>query len=238
MLDVVYITLGIILIICVITITYFAIRFLENYRSTLKQADITIKVAETSLQEVDRVVSLFTNKIIDAEAFFNELTKAGKHLEIANNKFDEILNLIETYPKGMFSSMFLLNKIDNIKDLPKLFNILNFDEELNQVLKDFIKGAIVGGLLVAFLTPKTGEEMRKAALEKLDELSEKAKNINVEEVRDTIFKKIDELRKYLSTSTKDEILNRIFDEIKYLYEKIRNFLSFKHHPKTEVLEKQ
>ena len=106
------------------------------------------------------------------------------------------------------------------------------------MLKDFIKGAIVGGLLVAFLTPKTGEEMRKAALEKLDELSEKAKNINVEEVRDTIFKKIDELRKYLSTSTKDEILNRIFDEIKYLYEKIRNFLSFKHHPKTEVLEKQ
>lgn len=238
MLDVVYISLGIILIICVITITYFVIRFLENYRSTLKQADITIKVAETSLQEVDRVVSLFTNKIVDAEAFFNELTKAGKHLEVANNKFDEILNLIETYPKGMFSSMFLLNKIDYIKDLPKLFNILNFDEELNSVLKDFIKGAIVGGLLVAFLTPKTGEEMRKVALEKLDELSEKAKNINVEEVRDTIFKKIDELRKYLSTSTKDEILNRIFDEIKHLYEKIRNFLSFKHQPKTEVLEKQ
>lgn len=238
MIDVVYILLGIILIICVITITYFTIKFLENYRSTLKQADIAIKVAETSLQEFDRLALLFTEKIADAETFFNELNITGKHLEVANKKFDEILNLIENYPKGMFSSLFLLNKIDYIKDLPKIFNVFNFDEELNSVLKDFIKGAVVGGLVVAFLTPKTGEEMRKVALEKLDELGEKAKNINVEEVRDTIFKKIDELRKYLSTSSKDEILNRIFEEIKYLYEKIRNFLSFKHQPKTEVLEKQ
>ena len=28
------------------------------------------------------------------------------------------------------------------------------------MLKDFLKGAIVGGLVVAYLTPKTGEEMR------------------------------------------------------------------------------
>lgn len=238
LLDVVYISLGIILIICVITITYFAIRFLENYRSTLKQADITIKLAETSLQELDRMVLLFTDKLNGAETFFNELNRTGKYLEVANHKFDDILNLIEKYPKGMFSSIFLLNKIDYIKDLPKLFNVLNFDEELNSVLKDFIKGAVVGGLAVAFLTPKTGEEMRKVALDKLDELGEKAKNINIDEVRETIFKKIEELRNYLTTSSKDEILKRVFEEIKYLYEKIKNFLSFKQEPKTEIIEKQ
>ena len=236
--NIIYIVLGFVVIICVITITYFAIRFLENYRSTLKQADITIKLAETSLQEFDRMVLLFTQKLDDTEAFFNELNQTGLHLEQANKKFDDILNLFDKYPKGMFSSLFLLNKIDYIKDLPKLFNVLNFDEELNSVISDFIKGAIVGGLAVAFLTPKTGEEMRKVAMEKLDELKDKAKNIKIEDVRDGIFNKIDELKNYLSTSRKNEILTRIFDEIKYLYEKVRKFLSFKHEPKTEILEKQ
>ncbi len=236
--NIIYIVLGFVVIICVIIITYFAIRFLENYRSTLKQADITIKLAETSLQEFDRMVLLFTQKLDDTEAFFNELNQTGLHLEQANKKFDDILNLFDKYPKGMFSSLFLLNKIDYIKDLPKLFNVLNFDEELNSVISDFIKGAIVGGLAVAFLTPKTGEEMRKVAMEKLDELKDKAKNIKIEDVRDGIFNKIDELKNYLSTSSKDEILTRIFDEIKYLYEKVRKFLSFKHEPKTEILEKQ
>ncbi|HEY8364407.1 MAG TPA: YtxH domain-containing protein [Haloplasmataceae bacterium] len=238
MLEIVYITLGFILIVCVIIITYFAIKFLENYRSTLKQADITIRVAETSLQELDKMVLLFTDKLNDAEAFFNELNTTGKHLGLLNEKFDDIMELIEKYPKGMTSSLFLLNKIDYIKDLPKLFNVLNFDEELNNVLKDFIKGVIVGGLAVAFLTPKTGDEMRKVAMDKLDELKEKAKNINVEDVRNSIFNKIDELKNYLTTSSKDEIINRIFEEIKHLYDKVKGLLSFNQRPKTEIIEKQ
>ncbi len=238
LLDIIYITLGIVLIACVLAITYFGIRFLENYRSTLKQADITIRVAETSFQELDRMVLLFTDKLNNAEQFFNELNKTGEHLEVVNDKFDDILKMIEKYPKGMTSSLFLLNKIDTVKELPKLFNVLNFDEELNSVLKDFIKGAVVGGLVVAFLTPKTGEDMRKVAMDKLDELAEKAKNINVEEVRDSIFNKIDELKNYLTHSSKDEILNRIFEEIKNLYEKIKGYLSFKQEPTTEIIEKQ
>lgn len=238
LLDYVYITLGLVLIVCVVVITYYGIRFLENYRSTLKQADITIRVAETSLQELDRIVLLLSNKFTDAEAFFNELSKTGEHLEMLNGKFDNILKVIEKYPKGIVSSMFLLNKIDFVKDLPKLFNVLNFDEELNSMLKDFIKGAVVGGLVVAFLTPKTGEEMRKVAMAKLDELAEKAKNINVEEVREGIFNKIDELKNYLKTSSKDEILNTIFTEIKNLYDKVKGFLVFKQEPITEIIEKQ
>ncbi len=238
MLNFIYILLGIILIACVLVITYYGIRFLENYRSTLKQADITIKVAETSLQELDRIIMLFTNKFTDAEAFFNELSKTGEHLEMLNGKFDDVIKVIEKYPKGIASSMFLLNKIDYVKELPKLFNVLNFDEELNSMLKDFIKGAVFGGLAVAFLTPKTGEEMRKVAMDKLDELAEKAKNINVEDVRESVFKKIDELKNYLKTSSKDEILNTIFTEIKNLYDKVKGFLVFKHQPTTEIIEKQ
>lgn len=235
--DIVYITLGIVIIVCVIAVTFFAIKFLENYRNTLKQADVTIKIAESSLQELDHMIELFTNKLTDAETFFKELNKTGLYLERVNNKFEHIVEIIDKYPRGFASSLFLLNKIDSIKDITRLFNIVNFDEELNSMLKDFIKGAIVGGLVVAFLTPKTGEEMRKLALEKLDELTEKAKNINVEDVRDSIFKKIEELRTYLTTSSKDEIINRIFEEIKALYDKVRTFFS-KQEPKTEIIEKQ
>lgn len=235
--DIVYITLGIVIIVCVIAVTFFAIKFLENYRNTLKQADVTIKIAESSLQELDHMIELFTNKLTDAETFFKELNKTGLYLERVNNKFEHIVEIIDKYPRGFASSLFLLNKIDSIKDITKLFNIVNFDEELNSMLKDFIKGAIVGGLVVAFLTPKTEEEMRKLALEKLDELTEKAKNINVEDVRDSIFKKIEELRTYLTTSSKDEIINRIFEEIKALYDKVRTFFS-KQEPKTEIIEKQ
>jgi len=235
--DIVYIILGIVIIVCVIAVTIFAIKFLENYRNTLKQADVTIRIAESSLQELDHMIELFTNKLTDAETFFQELNKTGMFLERVNNKFEHVVEIIEKYPRGFASSLFLLNKIDSIKDITKFFNILNFDEELNSMLKDFLKGAIVGGLLVAFLTPKTGEEMRKLALEKLDELRDKAKNVNVEDVRDGIFKKIDELRTYLTTSSKDEIINRIFEEIKGLYDKVRAFLS-KQEPKTEIIEKQ
>ncbi len=238
LLNIVYITLGLVLIACVIAITYFGARFLENYRNTLKQADITIRVAETSFQELDRMVSLFTSKLTDTEQFFNELNITGQHLELFNQKFADILKIVEKYPKGMVSSLFLLNKIDSVRDLPKLFNILNFDEELNSMLKDFIKGAVVGGLVVALLTPKTGEDMRKVAMTKLDELADKAKHINVEEVRDSVFNKIEELKNYITTSSKDEILSRIFDEIKNLYDKVKGYLSFNQEPTTEILEKQ
>jgi len=238
LLDIIYIILGLVLIACVLAITYFGIRFLENYRTTLKQADITIRVAETSFQELDRMVLLFTDKLNDADQFFNELNRTGEHLELVNSKFDDVLKIIEKYPKGMVSSLLLLNKIDTVKELPKLFKLLNFDEELNDVLKDFIKGAVVGGLVVAFLTPKTGEDMRKVAMDKLDELAEKAKHINVEEVRDGVFGKIEELKSYLASSNKDEILSRIFEEIKNLYDKVKGFVSYKQEPTTEIIEKQ
>ncbi|MDF2699704.1 MAG: hypothetical protein K0Q49_1260 [Haloplasmataceae bacterium] len=234
----VYIALGIILIIAVIILTVVIVRFFEHYRQTLQRADLAVRVAETSFQELDNVVTLISNKIDESEHFFLELSKTGKHLEVVNNKISDVLKLAEKYPSGLFTSLLMLNKIDTIKELPKIFNLLNFDEELNSMLKDFIKGAVVGGLAVALLTPKTGEEMRKIATQKLDELTEKAKNINVEEVRNSIFDKIEELRNYVKTSSKDEIINRIFEEIKNLYDKIKDYLSFKDEPKTEIIEKQ
>lgn len=237
-LNIIYVTLGIVLIISVIVLTVVIVRFFEHYRKTLKQADLTIRVAEASFFELDQMIALFTTKVNDAEEFFSQLNVTGKNLELMNDKFSNMMKVADKYPKGLFTSLFMLNKIDAVKELPKLFNILNYDEELNSMLKDFIKGAIVGGLTVAFLTPKTGEEMRKVAADKLDELAEKAKNIKVEDVRDSIFNKIEELRDFIKTSSKEEIMTKIFDEIRYLYEKIIQFLPLKNEMTTEIIEKQ
>lgn len=236
--NIVYITLGIVLIICIIVLTYIIVRFFEHYRTTLKQADITIRVAETSFQELDRMMHLFTGKIDESEQFFTELKQTGQNLELINDKFNDVLKMINKYPSGLSTSLLMLNKLDSVKEISKIFNYFNYDEELNSMLKDFIKGAVIGGLAVAFLTPKNGEEMRKVASEKLDELAEKAKNINVEEVRDNVFKKIEELRTYIKTSSKDEIIERVFEEIKELYDKIKGHISFKNEPTTEIIEKQ
>lgn len=220
----IYMILGIVLIISVIFLTVVITRFFEHYRETLKQADLTIRIAESSIKEIDKLIDLFTSRFVDLEKFFNELSKTGQNLELLNVTFGDFLSITKKYPKGIVSSLFMLNKIDGIKYLPKLFNLVDFDEELNSMLRDFIKGAIVGGLAVAFLTPKTGEEMRRDALVKLDELKEKAKNINVEDVRDSIFAKIDELKEFITTSKKEDIIERIFEELKALFEKIKQFL--------------
>jgi gas vesicle protein len=231
-------TLGVVLIIAIIILTFVIVRFFEHYRSTLKQVDFTVRVAEASIQEVDELVSLFTTKINDAEQFFFELGKTGQHLELFNNKFTELVAVAKKYPKGLMTTLLMLNRLDAAKGLPKLFNILHFDEELNSMLKDFLKGAVIGGLAVALLTPKTGEEMREVASDKLDELKEKAKNINIDDVRNGIFDKIDELKQFIKTSSKEDIVNKIFEEIKNLYDKIIEYLPHKNETTTEIIEKQ
>ena len=136
--------------------------------------------------------------------------------------------MIRKFPMGLVSSFLLLERLDVVSGLARLFGRQDDNnEELNSMLKDFLKGAIVGGLAVAFLTPKTGEEMRKVTSEKLDELKEKATTITVDDVREQILHKMDDLKQFVQSSSKEEIVDRIFDEMKRLYMRIVEFLPVK-----------
>lgn len=235
--SIIYILLGVVLIISVIILTIVIARFFEHYRQTLKQADFTIRTAEKSLHDVDLIIDTVTSRIADIEYFLAELRKTGQNLEMINDKFNDIISFFRKFPKGFLSSVVLLERLDVVQGLSRLFGRNEeFDEELNSMLKDFLKGAIVGGLVVAYLTPKTGEEMRKITAEKLDELREKAKQINVDDVRNQILDKIDELKQFVQTSSKEEIVDRIFDEFKRLYEKILEFLPISKKPRTEIID--
>lgn len=233
-----YFILGIVLIISIIILTFVIVRFFEHYRNTLKQVDFTIRVAENSFHDVDNIIEVFSSRLTDVEQFLNELRKTGQNLEVINDKFSNIISVAQKFPSGLASSLFLLNRLDVVNGLQRLFNIQENNEELNSMLKDFLKGAVVGGLAVAFLTPKTGEEMREYAGEKLDELKEKAKNIDIDEVRQTLYDKIDDLKHFIQNASKDDIIDKVFEEIKKLYMKLMEYLPGNQDKTPEVIEKQ
>jgi len=55
--------------------------------------------------------------------------------------------------------------------------------------KTFLFGALIGAALAWFLSPKTGKENRKEALEKVDELKKKVEGKTVKEVLENVFGK-------------------------------------------------
>lgn len=57
----------------------------------------------------------------------------------------------------------------------------------------FALGALVGGTLGVLFAPKSGKETRKELKEKLDDLLEKAKDIDVAEVKEKIVAKTQEI---------------------------------------------
>lgn len=215
---------AIILTITTVAVAFYLIRFLEGYRKTIKETDMILKIVDHTIGDFNVFLDDINMKVEDLNQFFDVLTKAGVNLEIVNNKFTSVASFIEKTPSKIISALIIYMKVDKMSENNQKLNI-SLNEEFDNKMKDFIKGAIVGGLAVAFLTPKNGKEMQILANEKLEELREKAKEINVADVKEKILAKIDELQEFIKTANKDEIINKVFDEIKKLYETIRNYIS-------------
>ena len=62
-------------------------------------------------------------------------------------------------------------------------------------LGKFIAGAAIGAGLGILFAPKKGSETRKELKEKMDELVNKAKDIDMEEVKETFERKVDEIKR-------------------------------------------
>lgn len=70
----------------------------------------------------------------------------------------------------------------------------------------FILGALVGAGLGVLFAPKAGSETRKELKEKMTELLNKAKEIDMDEVKEKITLKIDEIKEELSDLDKEKVL--------------------------------
>ena len=71
--------------------------------------------------------------------------------------------------------------------------------------RGFLKGVIIGVGLGFLFAPRKGSETRKILMEKLNELKEKVKEIELEEVKETISVKIDELKMELADLDKEKV---------------------------------
>lgn len=70
----------------------------------------------------------------------------------------------------------------------------------------FLAGAAIGAGLGILFAPKKGSETRQELKEKLDELANKVKGIDVDEVRESIEAKIEEIKEELKDLDKEKVL--------------------------------
>ena len=100
----------------------------------------------------------------------------------------------------------------------------------------FILGALVGAGLGVLFAPKAGSETRKELKEKMADLLEKAKSIDVEEVKTSIADKVEEIKQELNDLDKEKVLKIAKEKGIYPYFHQLNSRPFAKKKGTPILE--
>ncbi len=104
-------------------------------------------------------------------------------------------------------------------------------------LGKFALGAAVGAGLGVLFAPKKGSETRKELKAKLDELVDKAKEIDVEEVKEKVEAKIDEIKADLEDLDREKALKIAKKKGEAIKKKCQELVSYAVAKGTPVLEK-
>ena len=101
----------------------------------------------------------------------------------------------------------------------------------------FLAGVGIGAGLGILFAPKIGSETRRELKQKLNEMLEKAKNVDIEEVKQNIETKIEEIKEELSDLDKEKALKIAKKKAKQLQEKAQDLVDYAIEKGTPVLEK-
>lgn len=104
-------------------------------------------------------------------------------------------------------------------------------------LLKFVTGIGVGVGLGMLFAPKKGEELRKELKVKLDELLNKAKEIDVKEVAEDFMDRVNELKKELEDLDKEKVLDLAKKKGEQLKVKASELVELAKEKGTPVLEK-
>lgn len=101
----------------------------------------------------------------------------------------------------------------------------------------FALGAMVGVGVGMLLAPKSGEELRKDLKKKINELVEKAKDIDIKEVSDDLKKRVNELKKEIEELDKEKVLAIAREKGEQLKKKANELFLLAKEKGTPVVEK-
>ena len=104
-------------------------------------------------------------------------------------------------------------------------------------LGKFALGLAAGVTLGVLFAPKKGSETRKELADKIKELYERAKEIDVKEVRENISLKIEELKKELKELDKEKVAKIAKEKGKAIKKKADELVALAKEKGTPVLEK-
>lgn len=101
----------------------------------------------------------------------------------------------------------------------------------------FILGAGIGAGLALLFAPQEGSKTRKELKQKLDELIQKAKNIDPEDVKADILQRVEELRMEISDLDKEKALEIAKNQAKKIQKKAEELYEYAKVKSTPVVQK-
>ena len=104
-------------------------------------------------------------------------------------------------------------------------------------LRKFILGAGIGAGLGILFAPKKGSDTRKELKKKMDELLEKARNVDKNEVKENIEAKIEQIKAELSDLDKEKVLKIAKKKAKDIQDMATELVEYAVEKGTPVLEK-
>jgi len=109
-------------------------------------------------------------------------------------------------------------------------------KEKKSGLGKFLLGAGIGVGLGVLFAPKSGKETRQDLKEKMDDLIEKARNIDIDDVKATIEKKVNDIKEDLKNLDKETVAETIKSQAKKIMKKADDLVEYAIKKGTPVIE--